>query len=51
MKTITIALHAASAALSAQTAQERNKNVNRAAAGQAPIYCVTVTERTAKAIS
>ena len=51
MKTITVALLAACAALSAQTAQERNENANRAAAGQAPIYRVTVTERTAKAIS
>ena len=51
MKTITIALLAVCAALSAQTAQERNENANRAAAGQAPIYRITVTERTAKAIS
>jgi len=51
MKTITIALLAACAALSAQTAQERNENASRAAAGQTPIYRVTVTERTAKAIS
>ena len=51
MKNITIALLAACAALSAQTAQERNENANRAAVGQAPIYRVTVTERTAKAIS
>jgi len=51
MKTVTIALLAACAALSAQTAQERNENANRAAAGQAPIYRITVTERTAKAIS
>ena len=39
------------AALSAQTAQEKNENANRAALGEAPIYRVTVTERTAKAIS
>ena len=51
MKTITIALLAVCAALSAQTAPERNENANRAAAGQAPIYRITVTERTAKAIS
>jgi len=51
MKNITIALLATCAALSAQTAQERNENANRAAVGQAPIYRVTVTERTAKAIS
>jgi len=51
MKTISIALLAACAALSAQSAQERTENANRAASGQAPIYRVTVTERTAKAIS
>jgi len=38
--------------LSAQTpAQERRENANREATGLAPIYRVTVTERTAKAIS
>jgi outer membrane protein OmpA-like peptidoglycan-associated protein len=38
--------------LAAQTpAQERKENANRTAAGLAPIYRVTVTERTAKAIS
>jgi len=38
--------------LSAQTpAQERKENANRTAAGLTPIYRVTVTERTAKAIS
>jgi outer membrane protein OmpA-like peptidoglycan-associated protein len=38
--------------LSAQTpAQERKENANREATGLAPIYRVTVTERTAKAIS
>jgi len=38
--------------LAAQTpAQERKENANRSAAGLAPIYRVTVTERTAKAIS
>ena len=52
MKRITIALLTGCLALSAQTpAQERNENANRAAVGQAPIYRVTVTERTAKAIS
>jgi outer membrane protein OmpA-like peptidoglycan-associated protein len=51
MKTISIALLAACAALSAQSAQERTENANRAASGQVPIYRVTVTERTAKAIS
>jgi outer membrane protein OmpA-like peptidoglycan-associated protein len=33
------------------TAQERNENANRAASGLPPVYRVTVTERTAKAIS
>jgi len=52
MKTITIALLTACAALSAQTpSQERNENANRAALGQTPIYRVTVTDRVAKAIS
>jgi outer membrane protein OmpA-like peptidoglycan-associated protein len=52
MKTITIALLMACGVLSAQTpAQERNENANRAASGLTPIYRVTVTERTAKAIS
>jgi outer membrane protein OmpA-like peptidoglycan-associated protein len=51
MKRITIALLLGCAALSAQTAQERNENASRAASGQAPIYRITVTERTAKAIS
>src|SRR6266853_883126 len=38
--------------LSAQTpAKERKENANRAASGLAPIYRVSVTERTAKAIS
>jgi hypothetical protein len=38
--------------LSAQTpAQEREENTGRAASGLTPIYRVTVTERTAKAIS
>src|SRR5258706_8320577 len=38
--------------LSAQTpAQERKENANREASGLTPIYRVTVTERTAKAIS
>ena len=38
--------------LSAQTpAQERKENANRTAAGLTPVYRVTVTERTAKAIS
>jgi len=51
MSRITIALLLGCAALSAQTAQERNENASRAASGQAPIYRITVTERTAKAIS
>jgi outer membrane protein OmpA-like peptidoglycan-associated protein len=51
MKIITIALLAACGVLSAQTAEERNENANRAAVGQPPIYRVSVTERTAKAIS
>ncbi len=54
MKTITIGLLMACGVLSAQTPaenQERNENTNRAAVGLAPIYRVSVTERTAKAIS
>jgi hypothetical protein len=52
MKRITIALLMACGVLSAQTpAQERSENANRAASGLTPIYRVTVTERTAKAIS
>jgi outer membrane protein OmpA-like peptidoglycan-associated protein len=52
MKRIITALLMACGVLSAQTpAQQKNENANRAAAGLAPIYRVTVTERTAKAIS
>lgn len=52
MKNITIALLLACGALSAQTpAQERSENADRAAAGLTPVYRVTVTQRTAKAIS
>src|SRR5690348_18335802 len=52
MKQITIACLMACGVLSAQTpAQERNENANRIASGLTPIYRVTVTERTAKAIS
>src|ERR1700687_4808234 len=52
MKRITIATLMACGVLSAQTpAQERNENANRAVAGLTPIYRVTVTERTARAIS
>jgi outer membrane protein OmpA-like peptidoglycan-associated protein len=52
MKTISIALLLACGALSAQTpAQERTENDSRTAAGLVPVYRVTVTQRTAKAIS
>ena len=52
MKTLTIAILMACGVLSAQTpAQERSENDIRAAAGMPPIYRVTMTERTAKAIS
>src|SRR5580700_1010813 len=52
MPKITIAVLMACGVLSAQTpAQDRNENANRAASGLTPIYRVTVTERTAKAIS
>ncbi|MEO8096480.1 MAG: OmpA family protein [Acidobacteriota bacterium] len=37
--------------VSAQTPAERNENAQRAAAGLSPIYRVSVTERTAKAIN
>jgi len=56
MKRISIGFVLACGALSAQApaqtaAQERNENANRAAVGLTPIYRVTVTERTTKAIS
>ena len=52
MKKLTIALFMACGVVAAQTpAQERNENANRTAAGLAPVYRITVTERTAKAIS
>src|SRR5438270_76533 len=52
MKRITIVLLMVCGVLSAQTpAQEKDENANRTAAGLTPIYRVTVTERTAKAIS
>jgi outer membrane protein OmpA-like peptidoglycan-associated protein len=51
MKRITTVLLLACGVLSAQTAQEKNENANRAASGLPPVYRVTVTERTAKAIS
>ena len=38
--------------LTAQTpAQEKRENADRTAAGLTPVYRITVTERTAKAIS
>ena len=52
MKRLTLGLLTVCGVLAAQTpAQERNENANRAAVGLTPIYRVTVTERTAKAIS
>jgi len=52
MKTLIVAFLTVSGVLSAQTpAQERHESANRIAAGTTPIYRVTVTERTAKAIS
>ncbi len=52
MKNISIALLLACGALSAQTpTQERSENADRAAAGLTPVYRVTVTQRTAKAVS
>jgi hypothetical protein len=52
MKKLTAAFLAVCGVLSAQTpAQERKENANRTVAGLTPIYRVTVTERTAKAIS
>jgi len=52
MKSVTIALLIVCGGLAAQTpAQERRENATRAASGQAPIYRITVTERTAKAVS
>src|SRR5579864_4141810 len=52
MKRITTVLLMACGVLSAQTpAEVKNENVNRAAAGLPPVYRVSVTERTAKAIS
>ena len=52
MKNSLLALLMTCGMLSAQTpAQERRENSDRTAAGITPIYRVTVTERTAKAIS
>jgi hypothetical protein len=56
MKRLTIGLLTVSGVLAAQApapnqTQERRENADRAASGLTPIYRVTVTERTAKAIS
>jgi len=52
MKRITLGILLAGGVLTAQAQnQERRENVDRAAAGQPPIYRVTVTEKVAKAIS
>jgi outer membrane protein OmpA-like peptidoglycan-associated protein len=52
MKRITLGILLAGGVLTAQAQnQERRENSDRAAAGQPPIYRVTVTERVAKAIS
>ena len=52
MKQLIAACLIVSGVLSAQTpAQERKENDNRTAAGLTPIYRISVTERTAKAIS
>ena len=52
MKKLTLGLLMVCGVLAAQNqGQERRENANRAAAGLTPIYRVTVTERTAKAIS
>src|SRR6202163_4723499 len=52
MKQLTLGLLIACGVLTAQTpAQERKENASRAASGLTPIYRVTVTQRTAKAIS
>jgi outer membrane protein OmpA-like peptidoglycan-associated protein len=56
MKNITIGLLLVGGVLSAQTpaqvqSQERRENADRAAVGLTPIYRVTLTERTTKAIS
>jgi outer membrane protein OmpA-like peptidoglycan-associated protein len=52
MTRLTLGLLTVCGVLAAQTtAQEKKENANRAASGQTPIYRVTVTERTAKAIS
>ena len=54
MKRLTLGLLTVCGVLAAQAPaqnQERRENADRTAAGLAPIYRVTVTERTAKAIS
>jgi outer membrane protein OmpA-like peptidoglycan-associated protein len=52
MKKLMIACLTVCGVLSAQTpAQERRENANREATGLTPIYRVTVTERTTKAVS
>jgi len=54
MKKITLGLLLGCGVLAAQAqtqGQERRENADRAASGLTPIYRVTVTERTAKAIS
>ena len=52
MKRITLGLLTLCGVLAAQNqGQERRENADRAASGLTPIYRVTVTERTAKAIS
>src|ERR1700692_1912590 len=52
MKTLMTVCLALGGVLSAQTAaQERKENANRGATGLSPIYRVTVTERTTKAVS
>jgi outer membrane protein OmpA-like peptidoglycan-associated protein len=51
MKTLTISILLGCGVLAAQTPQNQNENVVRMAAGQTPIYRITVTGRTAKAIN
>jgi len=51
MKTLTIIILLACGVLAAQTPQTQNENVVRMAAGQTPVYRITVTGRTAKAIN
>ena len=51
MKTLTISILLGCGVLAAQTPQNQNENTVRMAAGQTPIYRITVTGRTAKAIN